>query len=91
MTRRKQTTWELAGYRLNNGNTVPMLPDEDGALYLETVNMRIGIEEGQVWLEDGETGQEILTNLKARQALRGEEAARQAAEAAKREAARQAA
>lgn len=81
LTRRKETVWELVGYRFNNGVTTPMLPDEDGALYLESVNMRIGIENGHVWLEDSETGQDILTSLQVRQALRQEEASRQAAEA----------
>lgn len=93
LTRRRETVWELVGYRFNNGATTPMLPDEDGALYLESVNMRIGIENGHVWLEDGETGQDILTSLQVRQALRQEEAARQTAEmrAQAEEAARQAA
>ncbi len=74
LTRRKETVWELVGYRFSNGVTTPMLPDEDGALYLESVNMRIGIENGHVWLEDGETGQDILTSLQVRQALRQAEA-----------------
>ncbi|MCE7990303.1 MAG: hypothetical protein DYG89_54890 [Caldilinea sp. CFX5] len=49
---------------------LPMLPDEDGALYGETLGLRIGVEDGQVWLEDSNTGDDLLTNLKARQALR---------------------
>lgn len=64
-----------------------MLPDEDGALYLESVNLRIGVTDGRVWLEDAETGKDLLTNLEARRALRAaearateEEQARQAAE-----------
>lgn len=49
----------------------PSSREGDGcALYCETVNLRIGIEDGQVWLEDADTGQDLLTNLKAQQALR---------------------
>lgn len=64
-----------------------MLPDEDGALYLESVNLRIGVTDGRVWLEDAETEKDLLTNLEARRALGAaearateEEQARQAAE-----------
>lgn len=47
-----------------------MLPDEDGALYLESVNLRLGVTDGRVWLEDPETGKDLLTNLEVRRALR---------------------
>lgn len=69
-TRKGQTVWEVAGYRLHENRYLPMLPDEDGALYCETLGLRIGVEAGQVWLEDSNTGEDLLTNLKARQALR---------------------
>lgn len=85
-TRKGQTVWEVTGYRLYENRYLPMLPDEDGALYCETLGLRIGVEEGQVWLEDSNTGEDLLTNLKVRQALR-ETAARLAAEAEAREAA----
>jgi Uma2 family endonuclease len=91
--RRQQHFWELAGFRLQDGQSLPMLPDEDGALYLESVNLRLGVTDGRVWLEDGATGKDLLTNLEARRALRAAEQARQAAEAraAAEEQARQAA
>jgi Uma2 family endonuclease len=79
--RRQQHVWELAGFRLQESHFLPMLPDEDGALYLESVNLRIGVTDGRVWLEDGETGNDLLTNLEVRRALRTAEEARQAAEA----------
>lgn len=86
--RRQQHFWELAGFRLQGNQYLPMLPDEDGALYLESVNLRIGVTDGRVWLEDAETGKDLLTNLEARRALRvaearatEEEQARLAAEA----------
>ena len=69
-TRKGQTVWEVTGYRLHENRYLPMLPDEDGALYCETLGLRIGVEAGQVWLEDSNTGEDLLTNLKARQALR---------------------
>lgn len=77
---RREVIWEVAGYRLVEGQYLPMLPDEDGAIYLESVNLRIGIEAGQVWLEDAETTEELLTNLKAQKQLREEKLARQHAE-----------
>ncbi|MCB0061732.1 MAG: Uma2 family endonuclease [Caldilineaceae bacterium] len=79
--RKGQTVWEVVGYRLVGDHYLPLVPDEDGALYLETVNLRIGMEEGQVWLEDANTGQDLMTSLEAHRALQGEIAARQAAEA----------
>jgi len=86
--RRGQHVWELAGFRLQGSQYLPILPDEDGALYLETTNLRIGLDSERLWLEDAATGQDLLTNLQARQALRSaearalaEEQARQAAEA----------
>ncbi len=91
--RRGNHFWELAGFRLQGNQYLPILPDEDGALYLEAVNLRIGLDNGRLWLEDAATGKDLLTNLQVRQALQAEEQARQAAEerAAAEEQARQAA
>lgn len=72
--RRGQHVWELAGFRLQGSQYLPILPDEDGALYLETTNLRIGLDGERLWLEDAATGQDLLTNLQARQALRSAEA-----------------
>jgi len=79
--RKGQLLWEIAGFRLEKGHYVPMLPDEDGALYCETVGVRVGIEDGQVWMENYETGERLLTNVEREKARQASEAARQAAEA----------
>jgi hypothetical protein len=82
-TRRGQEFWEIAGFRLNEGYYLPLLPDEDGAIYCETVGLRIGLENGRVWLEDETTGENLLTNLEVCRALQIAEEARQAAEEAR--------
>ena len=78
---------ELAGFRLEGEHYLPLLPDEDGAIYLLSVDLRIGLDENRVWLEDSKTGNDLLTNIEARVALKAaeeraaaEEVARQAAE-----------
>jgi Uma2 family endonuclease len=83
--RKGQMQWEIAGFRLHRNRYLPMLPDEDGAIYCETVGVRMGVENGKVWMENYETGERLLTNIEARQEakiqLAAMEAARQAAEA----------
>jgi Uma2 family endonuclease len=74
---------ELVGFRLQENHYLPILPDEDDALYLETINLRIGLAGNRVWLEDSATGEDLLNNLQVRRALRTEQEARQAAEAAR--------
>lgn len=73
--------WEVVGFQLQEGVYLPILTDEDGALYLTTLNLRIGIEDGKVWLEDGATGENLLTNLEAQRARRVAEERANAAEA----------
>lgn len=89
--RHGQIVGELVGYRLQANRYVPILPDEDDALYLESVNCRIGLDGNQVWMEDGDTGENLLNNVQAQRALKAEKQARQAAEAriAEEETARQ--
>ncbi|HNB55211.1 MAG TPA: Uma2 family endonuclease [Anaerolineales bacterium] len=65
--------WELAGFRLAGDHYLPMLPDEEGSLYCETIGVRIGLKEGEVWMQDYESGEFLMTNLEA-------QAARQVAE-----------
>jgi len=77
--RKGETVWEIAGFRLEGGEYVPIVPDEDDAIFCESVGLRIGIENDDVWLEDANTGENLLTNLQARRALR--EAELRAAEA----------
>jgi Uma2 family endonuclease len=91
--RRNELVGEVVGFRLQDNHYLPILPDEDDALYLESVNLRIGLEGNRVWLEDGETGEDLLNDLQVRRAWRAEQEARQVAEvrAQAEEAARQAA
>ena len=85
-TRRGKEIWEIAGFRLDGDRYLPMLPDEDGAYFCETVGLRISLEEGRVWLEDVNTGEELLTAQQV-SAARDAEAARANAEAEARKAA----
>lgn len=79
-TRRGKEIWEIAGFRLDGDRYLPMLPDEDGAYFCETVGLRIGLEEGRVWLEDANSGEDLLTAQQV-SAARDAEAARADAEA----------
>lgn len=88
--RRGQTVWEIAGFRLDGDRYLPIVPDEDGAVYCEALNLRIGVEAGRVWIEDGNTGRELLTHLQTQQALQIAEAQAQAEAAARRAAEEQA-
>ena len=80
-TRKGQTVWEIAGFRLHGDHYLPMLPDEDGAIYCETVGVRMGVDDGRVWMENYETGERLLTNAEAQAQAKKEVAAREAAEA----------
>ncbi|MCE7989623.1 MAG: Uma2 family endonuclease [Caldilinea sp. CFX5] len=75
-TRKGQEIWEVVGFRLEEGQYVPLVPDEDGAIYCRSVGLRIGIENGKVWVEDAETGRDLLTPLAIQQALHVAEEAR---------------
>lgn len=66
--RKSGIVWELAGFRLAGDHYLPMLPDEEGNLYCETVGVRIGLKEGEVWMQDYETGELLMTNLEAQTA-----------------------
>jgi hypothetical protein len=70
-------------YRLVQGRYRLQTPDEDGLLFCQTVDLRVGLdEEGKLFLEEGETGERLRTPEE-------ESEARKAAEAqAKAEAAR---
>lgn len=59
---------ELVGYRLVHGSYQQIPIDEDGALYCETVSLRIGVLAGRVWVEDSATGKELLGHVEAAQA-----------------------
>jgi hypothetical protein len=82
-SRRGRNRAEVLLYRLVQGRYRLQTPDEDGLLYCQTVDLRLGLdEEGKLFVEDGETGERLRTPEE-------EIAAREAAEAqAKAEAAR---
>ena len=61
---------EIAGYQLTGDHYLPLGPDEDGALYLATVNLRVGVDDGRAWLEDANTGEDLMTHLEVHRALR---------------------
>lgn len=71
--RKGQTIWEINGYQRIGNQYLPIVPDVGGALYLQTLNLRIGVDDGQVWLEDGNTGQDLMTNLETQRALQAAE------------------
>ena len=74
---------EIAGFRLVGDSYVPIMIDEDGAVFCETVGLRIGIADGVVWAEDIETGEDLLSHVAAMQALlRAQEQAEMAEERA---------
>lgn len=80
-TIRGKQVWEMAGFRLERGSYLPIVPDEDGAIYCVTIQARIGIEDGRVWMEDATTGQELLNNIQSQQARIVAEARAEDAEA----------
>lgn len=52
---------EVLGYRLVQGSYLPISPDDDGRIYLATVDLSIGLQEQAVVVVDGTTGQRLLT------------------------------
>jgi Uma2 family endonuclease len=64
--RQGQMQWEIAGFRLQGRHYLPMLPDEDGAIYCDTIGIRMGVDNGKVWMENYDTGERLLNNVEAR-------------------------
>ncbi len=64
---RGQIIDEVLGYRLSEGIYLPMVPDEEGIIFCETVGLWMGLEEGRVVMIDGETGSRLLTSLELEQ------------------------
>jgi Uma2 family endonuclease len=85
----------LRGFRLENGEYVPMADTHIGGthLYSEVLGLELRVEDGQLRLYDPKTGERLLTRKEKREALRMEAAARREAEvkAAQELAAREAA
>lgn len=82
---RQQVIEEVLGYRLVDGQYLPLTPDEDGRILFETVGLFIGLENGRVIMEDAQTGERLLNSLELEQrATQAEQRATQAEERAAR-------
>ena len=53
---------EVIGYRLEEGSYVPITPDEEGRIYCQTLQMKIGLVQGKVKLWEAETGEPLLSS-----------------------------
>jgi len=82
---------EVIGYRLAaSGSYQPITPDEEGRILSQVLGLWISLREGQIVLENAETGERLLTALELERRAEGEhqraEEERQRAEAADRRA-----
>lgn len=68
-TTRRGLISEIVGHRLNDGNYQVIPIDEDGAVYCETLSLRLGITNGSVWIEDAVTGREFLDHMETNRAF----------------------
>jgi Uma2 family endonuclease len=59
---RKQLVEEVLGYRLKGSHYQPISPDEEGRILCQTVGLWISLREGQIVLEDAETGERLKTS-----------------------------
>ncbi|MBD2515991.1 Uma2 family endonuclease [Nostoc sp. FACHB-973] len=76
---REQVIEEVLGYRLVDGQYLPLTPDEEGRILCETVGLLIGLQDGRVIMEDAQTGERLLTSLELEQrASQAEQRANQA-------------
>ncbi|NJP08700.1 MAG: Uma2 family endonuclease [Leptolyngbyaceae cyanobacterium RU_5_1] len=62
-TYRKQVRDEVLGYRLVNGHSQPITTDEEGRILCETVQLWISLQDGQLVMEDSQTGERLKTSL----------------------------
>jgi Uma2 family endonuclease len=53
---------EVLGYRLEAGSYLPIVPDEEGRIYCQTLDVWLGMWEGKVSLFEGTTGEPLLTS-----------------------------
>ena len=80
LARRGQTTDELLGYRLVRGHYRPIAPDEEGRILCRTVGLYLSMRDGQLVMEDAETGERLLTAREWEFLAQDERLARAAAE-----------
>jgi Uma2 family endonuclease len=64
---RKQVLEEVLGYRLVNGHYQPIMPDEDDRILCRTVGLWISLQQGQVVMEDAQTGERLKTSAELEQ------------------------
>ncbi|MBD2411041.1 hypothetical protein FACHB389_13525 [Nostoc calcicola FACHB-389] len=82
---RQQVIEEVLGYRLVDGQYLPLTPDDEGRILFETVGLFIGLQNGRVVMEDAQTGEPLLNSLELEQrATQAEQRATQAEERAAR-------
>lgn len=60
-SQRGQVIEEVLGYRLVDGQFLPLTPDEDGRILCETVGLWIGLEDGRVVMVDAKTSERLLS------------------------------
>jgi Uma2 family endonuclease len=53
---------EVLGYRLEAGSYLPIMPDEEGRIYCQTLDVWLGMWEGKVSLFEGTTREPLLTS-----------------------------
>lgn len=73
-TTRRGIVSEIVGHRLAQESYQVIPIDEDGAVYCETLSLRIGITNGNVWIEDALTGREFLGHIETERAYLAAEA-----------------
>jgi Uma2 family endonuclease len=64
---RKQILEEVLGYRLRNGQYQPISPDDEGRILCQTVGLWMSLQDGQIVLEDADTGERLKTSLELSQ------------------------
>jgi len=64
---RRQVIEEVLGYRLVDGQFLPLTPDEEGRILFETVGLWMGLQDGRIVMEDAQTGERLLTSLELEQ------------------------
>jgi Uma2 family endonuclease len=82
-TYRGQELEEVLGYRLVGGYYQPITPDEEGRILCQTVGIWIGLKDGQLVMEDAQTGEPLKTSLELETENQALETENQALEAAK--------
>jgi hypothetical protein len=61
---------DVIGYRLDDeGSYLPLIPDEEGRVFCETVGLWIGLQDGKVVMVDAATGERLPTSLELQQQL----------------------